>query len=160
VTQIYEVNSPEETAALAAGLASLLRPGDIVCLRGDLGAGKTTFTRALAAAIGSRAPVSSPTFTLIHEYHGGRFPIYHADAYRLTGPQDVRDTGLEEYLLAGDGVAVIEWPERIEAALPSDRLDISFADTGLEARRVVLTATGPAWADRGELLATLSPAPC
>lgn len=140
--------SPEETAALAARIAAWLRAGDTLCLRGDLGAGKTTFTRALVAALGSAAPVSSPTFTLIHEYPGGRLPVYHADAYRLRGPRDVPDTGLEEYMGRGDGVTVIEWPERIEEALPADRLDITLEDTGEESRRITLTPRGDDWKAR------------
>lgn len=142
---IVDVRSPEETAALAARLAALLQPGDVLCLSGDLGAGKTTFTRALVAALGSPAPVSSPTFTLIHEYHGGRLPVVHADAYRLRGPGDVPDTGLEEYLVEGAGVTVIEWPERIAAALPDERLDIALTDTGGDARQVRLTPHGERW---------------
>lgn len=137
--------SPEETQATAGRLAALLRPGDVLCLRGDLGAGKTTFTRGLVAGLGSPTLVSSPTFTLIHEYPGGRLPVYHADAYRLRGAEDAETTGLDEYLERNDGVIVIEWPERIEAALPAERLDITLEDAGDDARRIVFVAGGERW---------------
>jgi tRNA threonylcarbamoyladenosine biosynthesis protein TsaE len=144
---IVSVASEEQTAALAADLASLLRAGDVVCLRGDLGAGKTTLTRALAAELGSPAPVSSPTFTLVHEYKGGRLPIWHVDAYRLRGADDTADIGLDEVFLTGDGVVVIEWPERIEAALPHDHLDVGIRDTGGDTREITLSPNGPRWAN-------------
>ena len=142
-----EITSEQQTADLAVGVARLLQPGDVRCLRGDLGAGKTTFTRALVAALGSPAPVSSPTFTLVHEYKGGRLPIWHVDAYRLRSADDTADIGLDEVFLMGEGVVVIEWPERIEAALPDDHLDIAIRDTGGNTREVTLTPNGPRWAD-------------
>lgn len=135
----------EATEALAARLAFHLLPGDVVCLRGDLGAGKTTWTRGLARGLGSQALVSSPTFTLLHEYEGGRLPVYHMDAYRLTGSNDAFFVGLDEYLSHADGVTVIEWPERIEAALPDERLDIFLQDAGTnenEARRLTFCGRG------------------
>ncbi|MES2461298.1 MAG: tRNA (adenosine(37)-N6)-threonylcarbamoyltransferase complex ATPase subunit type 1 TsaE [Armatimonadota bacterium] len=141
------ITSEEETAAFGQALAKLLRAGDVVCLRGDLGAGKTTLTRALVAGMGSPAPVSSPTFTLVHEYRGGSLPIWHVDAYRLTGAQDTVDIGLEEVLLTGEGIVVIEWPERIEASLPDDRLDVSIRDTGGDTREIILTPKGPRWVE-------------
>ncbi|MBC8104810.1 MAG: tRNA (adenosine(37)-N6)-threonylcarbamoyltransferase complex ATPase subunit type 1 TsaE [Cytophagales bacterium] len=142
------VASLEETERLATQLALLLRSGDVLCLRGGLGAGKTTFTRALVAALGSPAPVSSPTFTLVHEYPGGPFPIWHADAYRLSGPEDAPDTGLEEIFRSGRGVVILEWPEQIEAALPPDYLEIRIEDTsGDDTRAFTLTPRGPRWAN-------------
>lgn len=136
------VSSEAETAAFARKLAGFLQPGDILCLSGELGAGKTTFTRALAAALGSPAAVSSPTFTLLHEYAGGRLPIWHADAYRLSGFQDAETIGLEEIFLQRRGVVIIEWAERIAEALPEDRLDIHIEDTGGDSRRITLTPRG------------------
>ena len=144
------VSSEEETANLAMRLAAQLRPGDVVCLRGDLGAGKTTFTRALVAALGSPAPVSSPTFTLVHEYQGGRLLVWHVDAYRLRNADDTADIGLDEVFLTGEGLVVIEWPERIEAALPDDHLDIALRDTGGDTREITLRPHGPRWADFSE----------
>ena len=124
----------------------MLRAGDVLCLRGDLGTGKTTFTRALVHALGSRAPVSSPTFTLIHEYAGGRLLVRHADAYRLRGSSDLDDIGLLEYMERGDSVTIIEWPERIEDALPAERLDITFTPgAGDEERTLLLAPQGARW---------------
>ena len=140
----------EQTRRIALRLAALLRPGDVICLRGDLGAGKTTFTRWLAAGMGSPALVSSPTFTLIHEYAGGRLPIYHADAYRLRGPAEAEQIGLEDYLLRGDGVTIIEWPERIEAILPPERLDITLEEEG-DGRRLTFAPHGKRWENIGDL---------
>jgi tRNA threonylcarbamoyladenosine biosynthesis protein TsaE len=139
------IGSEEETAALALRLAVLLRAGDVLCLQGDLGAGKTTFTRALVAGLGSPVPVSSPTFTLVHEYKGGRLPVWHVDAYRLRGADDTADIGLDEVFLAGEGVVVIEWPERVAGALPPDRLDIALRDTGGDTREITLTGHGSRW---------------
>lgn len=135
----------EETEAAAARLAALLRAGDLLCLSGDLGAGKTTFTRGLARGLGSPALVSSPTFTLIHEYGGGRLPVYHVDAYRLTGGADAVFTGLEEYLERGDGVLVVEWWERVVNILPAERLEIELTETEDEGRRIVFTPQGTRW---------------
>jgi tRNA threonylcarbamoyladenosine biosynthesis protein TsaE len=139
------VSSEEETLTLAGRLAVLLRPGDVLCLHGDLGAGKTTFTRGLVRALGSPAPVSSPTFTLIHEYAGGRLPVVHADAYRLSGAAEAEDAGLGEYIERGDAVLVIEWPERIADLLPPDRIDVTLADRGGDSRAITLSAQGGRW---------------
>ncbi|MBC7805640.1 MAG: tRNA (adenosine(37)-N6)-threonylcarbamoyltransferase complex ATPase subunit type 1 TsaE [Akkermansiaceae bacterium] len=140
--------SADETQAVAARLAVLLRPGDVLTLSGDLGAGKTTFTRGLVAALGVPAQaVTSPTFTLLHEYRGGRLPVYHADAYRLTQTTDADDIGLTEVIDTGDGVAVVEWAERIIAALPAERLEIMLEDTASDdSRAVTLTGRGERWA--------------
>ena len=134
----------EKTLQIAVCLAAQLRAGDVICLRGDLGAGKTTFTRGLVAGLNSPAAVSSPTFTLIHEYPGGRLPVYHVDAYRLRGAADAEAIGLEDYFLRGDGVIIIEWPERIEATVPEERLDITLAEDG-DGRRLTLAPHGERW---------------
>ena len=150
---IVTVNSVEETQERAAKLARFLRPGDLLCLSGDLGAGKTTFTRGLVRALESPAPVSSPTFTLIHEYLGGRLPVYHVDAYRLSGAAEVEGIGLEEYLMRGDGITVIEWPERITSALPEGRLEIRLEETEDEARRITMTGHGDRWREALSVIA-------
>ena len=109
-------HSEEETAALAHAIAATLRAGDVVLLWGDLGAGKTAFVRGLAAGLGlDPDEVSSPTFTLVHEYRGGRLTLYHADLYRLdrAAPDDL---GLEQ--MGADGVLAIEWPDRLMHAIP------------------------------------------
>jgi tRNA threonylcarbamoyladenosine biosynthesis protein TsaE len=137
--------SAEETEAVAGRLAAMLRSGDVVSLSGELGAGKTTFTRGLVRGLGSAASVSSPTFTLIHEYAGGRLPVYHVDAYRLSGAMDAHGTGLTDYLARGDGVVIVEWPENIPALLPEGRLDLTLSEEGEEARHIVFAPRGPRW---------------
>ncbi|HIW71716.1 MAG TPA: tRNA (adenosine(37)-N6)-threonylcarbamoyltransferase complex ATPase subunit type 1 TsaE [Candidatus Levilactobacillus faecigallinarum] len=118
------VTNPEETMALGRLLAPGLQPRDVILLDGDLGAGKTTFTKGLAAGLGIKRNVKSPTFTIIREYQGGRLPLYHMDVYRLEdGSGD--ELGLEEYF-NGDGVNVIEWSQFIANELPKDYLRIVF----------------------------------
>jgi tRNA threonylcarbamoyladenosine biosynthesis protein TsaE len=134
----------EETEAVAERLAAVLIAGDVLTLSGDLGAGKTTFTRGLARGLGSRARVSSPTFTLIHEYAGGRLPVYHVDAYRLRGAEDALSAGLEDYLDRGDGVVVIEWPENVARLLPPDRLSVTLTEEG-DVRRIAFAPHGDRW---------------
>ncbi len=132
-------DSPEATQALGARLAERLRPGDVVALYGDLGAGKTQLAKGIGAALGLDAHViTSPTFTLLHEYDGGEcFPLYHFDAYRLDGPDAFAALGFEDYFDAG-GVCLIEWPARVEALLPERTLRLHLAHDGLERRRVFL----------------------
>ena len=134
------------THAVAARLAALLRPGDVVGLQGDLGAGKTTFVQGLARALGVPSPVSSPTFTLLHEHAGGRLALFHGDAYRLAGPADLADLGWDDILRAG-GVAVIEWADRIADALPDERLDIQLAEADGGGRRITLMGRGARWSE-------------
>ena len=110
-------HSPAETIALARTLAATLRRGDVLALSGDLGAGKTHFVKGLAASLGTAASVTSPTFTLIHEYPGGRLPLYHFDFYRLDDADEALRIGLDEYL-DGDGICVIEWAEKFPTLLP------------------------------------------
>ncbi len=110
-------HSPAETIAFARTLAATLRRGDVLALSGDLGAGKTHFVKGLAAGLGTTASVTSPTFTLLHEYPGGRLPLYHFDFYRLDDADEALKIGLDEYL-DGDGVCVIEWAEKFPTLLP------------------------------------------
>ena len=134
-------SSEAETEALGERLAARLRVGDVVALYGDLGAGKTTFVRGLARGLGSEDPVSSPTFVLMHVYEG-RLPLYHFDAWRLSGPEDLAAVGAEEYL-EGDGVAVVEWSERAEGLFPSQRLEVHLErGDEPEERRVRLVGRG------------------
>lgn len=143
MTRTFETHSADETRALAARLGALLRPGDVLCLIGDLGAGKTTFTQGLALGLGlpPEEPVNSPTFTLLAEHPGGRVPLYHFDVYRLDSSSGLYDLAFDEYL-SGDGVVVIEWADRIADALPSERIDITLTTEGGDRRRLVMTAHG------------------
>ena len=113
-------HSPEETAALGAAWAKDARPGWVIGLSGDLGAGKTQLARGLARGLGSDARVHSPTFALLHEYRGGRWPLFHLDLYRLSGREQIIDAGLESYLTRPEGVVVVEWMERWEPVTARD----------------------------------------
>lgn len=145
---VLVADSATATQALAARLAADLGPGDVLCLRGDLGAGKTTFVQGLARALGVAAPVTSPTFTLVQEYEGGRLPLFHFDLFRLGGPADVADLGWDEYLARG-GICVVEWPDKIETVLPLEWLEIRLEELEEEgdaaARRITLIPHGSRW---------------
>jgi tRNA threonylcarbamoyladenosine biosynthesis protein TsaE len=112
------LNSVEATQAVGEGWAEGLKGGEIIALHGVLGAGKTQLVKGLARGLGFRGDVTSPTFTIVHEYRGGRLPIYHLDLYRIRDEKEAVDIGLEEYL-PGDGITVVEWPERIASILPT-----------------------------------------
>ena len=128
------------TQALGRKLASALRPGDALCLTGPLGAGKSTLARALIRALTTPdEEVPSPTFTLVQFYDTTSFPLAHFDLYRLSDPDEAYEIGLEEAL--DGGVALIEWPQRLEGRLPATRLDIDIALVG-DARRAVIVAHG------------------
>ena len=121
--------SPEQTELLGKKLAELLRPGDVIAYYGDLGAGKTAFTRGLAAGLGIREAVTSPTYTIVNEYLSGRMPLFHFDMYRLSSSEELFDIGWEDYLARG-GVCAVEWSENAEGALeePCIRVDIRRGD--------------------------------
>ncbi len=124
-----------QTAALGEALGRRAPPNLVIALSGPLGAGKTTFARAVAAGAGcDPAAVSSPTFVLVHEY-AGRVPVTHCDAYRLRRPEDFGKLGLEEHYAAG-GICLVEWADRVLEWLPADRLEIAFAPRGAETRTV------------------------
>lgn len=128
--------APADTEALAAGLAPALQAGDVLLLSGPLGAGKTCFTRGLAAGLGHDADaVLSPTFQLVRELRGGRLPLYHIDLYRLSGPAEAVRLGLEEYF-DGHGVSVVEWPERLGALAPSGAWTVELLPLESGERRV------------------------
>ena len=115
--KILETNSPEETFALGRKIGENAREGSVFCLSGDLGAGKTVFTQGLAAGLGVSEPVSSPTFTILQVYEGGRCPLYHFDVYRIGDGEEMYELGYEEYFF-GEGVCLIEWASRIQEILP------------------------------------------
>lgn len=136
MTGSFEVGSVEETWALARRLAAELRPGDVVCLEGDLGAGKTTFTQGLAAALGVDGRVTSPTFCLVQEHRGGGAYLVHMDLYRLRGEDDVLAVGWEDYLADG-AILVVEWPERAGGLIPAGARHVTFSHLdGDERRRI------------------------
>ncbi len=149
--------SAEATRNLAAAIGPLLAGGDVLVLAGDLGAGKTTFTQGLGASLGVTAPITSPTFTLVHEYPG-RLPIVHIDVYRLEHLQEVHDLGFDE-LVGGDAIVVVEWGDVLGPLLPPDRLHVAFeyAPDDENIRVVSLIPHGPTWAIRvDELTAAIS----
>ena len=142
MTGVYNVNSVEETWKLSRQLAPELKPGDVICLEGDLGAGKTTFTQGLAAALGVPGRVNSPTFCIVQEHR--RLPssvsspslLVHMDLYRLHGEDDVIAIGWDDYLAEG-AILVVEWPERAGTLIPPDARHIVFTHLeGEEARRI------------------------
>ena len=140
-TLVCHVSSEEETSDAGADVARQLAAGDVVALIGDLGAGKTRFVKAVAEAWGvSRDDVNSPTFTLIQEYQG-RLPIRHCDTYRLRNAEEFADLGLEE-LFALDGIALVEWSDRVEDYLPLDRLDVRMTIESPTGRTIAVSATG------------------
>ena len=134
-------HSPAETIALARTLAATLRRGAVLALSGDLGAGKTHFVKGLAAGLGTAASVTSPTFTLLHEYPGGRLPLYHFDFYRLDAADEALRIGLDEYL-DGDGACVIEWAEKFPALLPPHTRWLRFSHRK-DGARVIEEITTP-----------------
>ncbi|HBV98580.1 MAG TPA: tRNA (adenosine(37)-N6)-threonylcarbamoyltransferase complex ATPase subunit type 1 TsaE [Desulfotomaculum sp.] len=135
-----ESKTPGDTYKIGELLGSMAEPGDIFCLSGDLGAGKTVLAKGVAAGLGVEGRVASPTFTLINE-HRGRMPFYHMDVYRLGGPEDMADLGYEEYFY-GPGVTLVEWAEIIDGVLPEERLDISIARDGEELRTITVEPRG------------------
>lgn len=146
--------SVDETVGLGETLGRLLRTGDVLCLSGELGAGKTTLTRGMARAWGARENATSPTFTLVNEYtrsaDAQRF--YHMDGYRLSGAAEAQTTAFED-ILDAPGVVVIEWPERIAGILPDDRLWIDITRTGEGQRTFSLMPSGDRATELAEALA-------
>ena len=124
-TEILESDSPAATAALAERVLARLPGRAVLALHGELGSGKTCFVQGLAAAMGLRAMVTSPTFTLVHEHCGGARPLVHIDLYRIRDASDALQLGFEDYL-AGEGVCAVEWPERAEALFPPDTVHLLF----------------------------------
>lgn len=135
----HTVNSIEETWRVAAEVASLLTPGTVLALTGDLGAGKTTFMQGIAFALGVKRPITSPTFTLCQEYQTPQFKLVHMDLYRLNGPDDLLTIGFPEHLESGAVVAV-EWPERGGDLIPPDALHITLTlSDDAETRTIEIT---------------------
>jgi tRNA threonylcarbamoyladenosine biosynthesis protein TsaE len=140
-------HSPEETIAFAQSFAAHLKKGDIVCLEGNLGAGKTTFVKGLASALRvKQSDVTSPTF-IIMNYYKGKLPIYHFDFYRLENPKEIATVNFDEYFY-GDGVSVIEWPERLGASMPPEYFEIKMEHKGETERSLNIAARGSAYKGR------------
>jgi tRNA threonylcarbamoyladenosine biosynthesis protein TsaE len=141
-------HSTEQSLRLGARLGSLLQPHDVICLSGDMGAGKTVFAAGIGRGWGARTPVTSPTFTLIHEHtrDKDRQRLFHLDCYRLNGLDDVDSIGLDD-ILDGNGPVVLEWPERIEKALPQERLWIELRVIEATRRNFIFEGKGPRYRD-------------
>lgn len=135
VTMIIELRNIEQTELFGRKLGGLLQKGDVVCLNGDLGAGKTTLSKAIGAGMDVKDYITSPTFAIMNQYKG-RLPLYHFDVYRLDGWHQLEDIGAEDYFY-GDGVCLIEWAETIEEYLPKERLEISMTFGVLEGSRIL-----------------------
>ena len=122
---IYKSNSPKETENIAKVFSKELVIGDVICLNGDLGVGKTAFVQGLARALKVTEPISSPTFTIVNSYEG-ELPIYHFDVYRIEDCDEMYEIGFEEYIF-GNGITVIEWSEKIKDILPDNRYEITIS---------------------------------
>ena len=140
----FITNSPQETETVGAALARVLQPGTILAYRGDLGAGKTAFTRGLARGLGCRELVTSPTYTIVNEYLGGRLPLFHFDMYRLGSSDDLWDIGWEDYLDRG-GICAVEWSENVDDAMEG-AIYITIEKLGESSRRITIEG-GDALAD-------------
>ena len=132
----FTTNSPVETEALGAALGKILPPGTVIAYRGDLGAGKTAFTRGLARGLGCGEIVTSPTYTIVNEYLSGRLPLFHFDMYRLASSDDLWDIGWEDYLDRG-GICAVEWSENVDDAM-ENAIFVSIEKTGEESRRITV----------------------
>jgi tRNA threonylcarbamoyladenosine biosynthesis protein TsaE len=135
---VITTDSPEATFALGRKIAAKLVAGDVLCLSGDLGAGKTLFVQGLADGLGVRDTVNSPTFTILQVYATGRLPLYHFDLYRLDSPEELSNIGFEEYLDT-DGVTAIEWADKFLPAMPEEALGIELKIAGYDAAKRVIT---------------------
>jgi tRNA threonylcarbamoyladenosine biosynthesis protein TsaE len=143
---VTALSDEQATAALAARIAALARPGDVIALEGELGAGKTTFARAFIRARGGGEAVPSPTFTLVQVYEVGDVPIWHFDGYRLRDPEEAWELGIEDAFR--DGISLIEWPERFGTLLPAGRLRITLSDASAPGTRRAALDPGGDWAER------------
>ena len=142
----FITHSPEQTEAVGAALGKLLQPGAVIAYQGDLGAGKTAFTRGVALGLGARESVTSPTYTIVNEYLSGKYPLFHFDMYRLASSDDLFDIGWEDYLDRG-GICAVEWSENVAAAMEG-AVRVRIEKTGEESRCITL--------EGGDCLADLS----
>ena len=136
----YITNSPAQTEEIGVRLGQVIKPGTVIAYTGDLGAGKTAFTRGLARGLGSSQRVTSPTYTIVNEYLSGRLPLFHFDMYRLSSSEDLWDIGWEDYLLRG-GVCAVEWSENVADAL-EDPVQIRIEKLGENIRKITIWGGG------------------
>ena len=132
----FTTNSPAQTEAIGAALGKILPPGTVIAYRGDLGAGKTAFTRGLAKGLGCSEIVTSPTYTIVNEYLGGRIPLFHFDMYRLRSSDDLFDIGWDDYLERG-GICAVEWSENVDDAM-EDAIYITIEKLGEDSRQITI----------------------
>ena len=142
----FITHSPEQTEEIGAFLAKVLMPGTVIAYQGDLGAGKTAFTRGLARGLGATEPVTSPTYTIVNEYLGGRLPLFHFDMYRLASSDDLWDIGWEDYLERG-GICAVEWSENVWGAM-EDAIIVTISRLDEDTRKIEI--------EGGDLVADLS----
>lgn len=138
---IYEVCGPEETENLGFGFGTNAKPGTVIALIGDLGVGKTVFTKGFAKGLGIKEDVVSPTFTILETYDSGRLPLYHFDVYRIGDPEEMEEVGFDDYVY-GDGVSLIEWAGLIEEIMPKGTYVVKIEknlEKGLEYRKITVT---------------------
>lgn len=138
---IYETNSPEETLALGEEFGRKAEKGLIIALTGDLGVGKTLFSKGFAKGLGITEPVSSPTFTIVKVYEGGRLPFYHFDVYRISDPDEMDEIGFDEFIF-GDGASLIEWADLIEEIIPEEAVRITIEkdpEKGFDYRKITVS---------------------
>ncbi len=140
----FEIHNVNDTTQLGIKLGELLNPGDIICLTGDLGAGKTHITKGIALGLGINDNITSPTFTIVNEYEGGILKLNHFDVYRVSDPDEIYAIGFDDYIFS-DAVSIIEWANYIEEILPQDFLHISIKkdlEKGEDYRKIILTPYG------------------
>lgn len=131
---------PKDTYKIGYELGLKAKKGQVICLYGDLGVGKTVFTKGFAGALGIKEPITSPTFTIIQEYQEGRIPFYHFDVYRISDISELDEIGFDDYIY-GDGVCFVEWAGLVEEALPKERIEITIKkdlDIGLDYRKIII----------------------
>jgi len=132
----FVTNSPEQTEAVGAALGRQLQPGAVIAYQGDLGAGKTAFTRGVACGLGAKESVTSPTYTIVNEYLSGKYPLFHFDMYRLASSDDLFDIGWEDYLDRG-GICAVEWSENVADAM-ENAIVVTIEKLGEEVRRITI----------------------
>ena len=138
MNRVIETHSAEETRALGRKMAEEFQAGTVVLLRGELGAGKSELARGIAQGLGVTETVTSPSFTILNVYESGRLPLYHFDWYRLESAEELYELGMEEYL-GGDGVALVEWPEKCEDAVPEGCITIRLNEIGENGRKIEIS---------------------